>query len=71
MSTHDGGKPNVKPNKYSPPVGPINLHEPGPGLGGGTNIGQGQTFHDHDGAVGHPGLEGGNNHGNSGSQGEH
>jgi len=34
MSTHDGGKPNVKPLPYSPPQGPTGMMRQGPGLGG-------------------------------------
>lgn len=34
MSTHDGGKPNVKPIPYSTPQGPTNQMHQGPGLGG-------------------------------------
>lgn len=34
-STHDGGKPEVKPLPYSPPQGPIGINNPQtPGLHG-------------------------------------
>lgn len=36
--TRDGGKPEVKPLPYSPPVGPTSQSHQGPGLGG-TNHG--------------------------------
>lgn len=35
----NGGKMEVKPVPYSPPVGPKHQHQQGPGLGGGTNHG--------------------------------
>lgn len=35
----NGGKPEVKPLPYSPPIGPKNNNSPGPGLKGGTNHG--------------------------------
>lgn len=34
MSTHGGGKPEVKPLPYSPPKGPKGQDHKGPGLGG-------------------------------------
>jgi hypothetical protein len=37
--TRDGGKPEVKPLPYSPPVGPVVPMSEKPGLGG-TNHGQ-------------------------------
>lgn len=42
MSTKDGGKPQVKPLRYSPPQGPSSQSHQGPGLGG-DNHGTGQS----------------------------
>jgi hypothetical protein len=58
-----------KPLPYSPPVGPSSQTHKGPGLGG-DNYGTGQTPVCHDRPTGSPGT-GGNNHGNTGSQGTH
>lgn len=69
MSTHDGGKPNVKPLPYSKPQGPTNQMRNRPGLGG-NNLGQcGTQGHHSVGAStsGSPGI-GGTNKGNKGSQ---
>jgi len=65
MSTHDGGKPNVKPLPYSPPKGPTNQMRARPGLGG-QNHGNAQcpTARGTSGSVG---LHG-DNKGNDGSQ---
>lgn len=72
MST-DGGKPYVKSEKYSMPVGPINGTK-GPGIGdveprygmGGERLGEAgeREF------TGSPGNHG-RNHGNKGSQGSY
>lgn len=35
----NGGEMMVKPIPYSPPVGPKNMMHEGPGLKGGTNMG--------------------------------
>lgn len=73
MDTYDGGKPLLKPEKYSPPVGPINGTR-GPGIGdvepnygmAGERLGEpGEREF-----TGSPGNHG-TNHGNCGSQGEH
>lgn len=67
--TRDGGKPNVKDLRYSPPQGPMDQSRQGPGLGG-TNHGncgtQGETRIS-DRESGSPGI-GGSNHGNSPTQ---
>lgn len=53
---------------YQPPTGPINQKRPGPGLKGGTYLGEGPRFMDHDPVTGSPGIHG-TNYGNAGSQG--
>ena len=68
MGTHDGGKPHVKQRPYSEPKGPTDLGHKGPGLGG-SNHGHQQQHHQPIGEFsGRPGLKGGTNHGNKGSQ---
>lgn len=68
MSTHDGGKPNVKPLSYSPPKGPTNQMRARPGLGG-DNLGKCGTQGSYSSPreSGSPGLHG-DNRGNKGSQ---
>lgn len=63
MSTHDGGKPNVKPLPYSPPQGPKSISHEGPGLGG-DNYGNGSQPVCREHLYGSPGI-GGTNKGNS------
>ena len=65
MLTHDGGKPNVKPLRYSPPQGPASQSHNRPGLGGDNhgNAQSGTSEH----MSGSPGI-GGTNKGNAGSQ---
>lgn len=56
---------------YVPPVGPMGLMKEGPGLGGrncGNTGTQGMTSCSGSGESGRPGLMGGKNHGNCGSQ---
>lgn len=69
MSTHDGGKPIVKPLDYAKPQGPTNQMRQGVGLGG-TNYGpcgsQGE-YSLRTQTSGSPGI-GGTNKGNKGSQ---
>ena len=65
MSTHDGGKPNVKPLRYSPPQGPSEQMRQGPGLHG-DNHGCGQ-YGTSEHMKGSPGI-GGTNKGKTGSQ---
>lgn len=75
MSTYDGGKPKVRDvHNYQTPKGPIN-HTTGPGIGDVEprhGMG-GERLHEPGEAefTGGPGLHGGNNHGNCGSQGKH
>lgn len=63
--TRDGGKPNVKTLPYSPPKGPSNQMQQGPGLHGDNHgCGEGGTS-EHMG--GSPGI-GGINSGKTGTQ---
>lgn len=56
---------------YREPTGPINRHNPSPGLPGGTNVGQGPNMGaTGDGGGGSPGLHG-ENKGYCGSQGRY
>lgn len=56
---------------YVEPTGPINRHNPGPGLRGGTNLGHDDNMGSTgDGAGGSPGLHG-SNRGCCGSQGRY
>lgn len=67
-----GGRATVRDvMNYAEPIGPINRHNPGPGLRGGTNVGNGPDMGGTgDGAGGYAGI-GGSNHGCCGSQGRY
>lgn len=73
MSTYDGGKPLLKQEKYSTPVGPINGTR-GPGIDHiEPEYGMaGERLHEPGirEFTGSPGNHG-TNHGNKGTQGEH
>lgn len=60
MGTHDGGKPSVKPLRYSPPKGPTNQMRCRPGLGGEVNRSGSQGSYGHVATSGSPGLHGKN-----------